>query len=136
MKKDIEIPKVEDISVAVVKEWNEELTEEVFNVYLINLKHTGIKNTLVTSKGYGQDQATGEKINTSTLRHFIGDLGGHSFVKIEPIIEEVFGLHNEYWVSFFQGNQMYDKKFIFLAESICDENMINVPVINKKGVVI
>src|SRR5690606_39077492 len=110
MKKDIDIPKVEDISVAVVKEWNEEKTEEVFNVYLINLRKTGIKNTLVTSKGYGQDQMTGEKINTSTLRHFIGDLEADSYVKIEPIIEEVFGLNNEYWVSFFEGDRMYDKK--------------------------
>ena len=136
MKKDIDIPKVEDISVAVVKEWNEEKTEEVFNVYLINLKKEKIENTLVTSKGYGENQSTGEKINTSTLRHFIGDLAAESYVKIEPIIEEVFGLNNEYWVSFFENNQMYDKKFIFLPETICDENMINVPVINKKGVVI
>lgn len=136
MKKDIDIPKVEDISVAVVKEWNEEKTEEVFNVYLINLKKKEIRNTLVTSKGYGQNQMTGEKVNTSILRHFIGDIDPESFVKIEPIIEEVFGLNNEYWVSFFQGNQMYDKKFIFLAETICDENMITVPLMNKKGVVI
>ncbi|UKN00591.1 hypothetical protein K6119_12710 [Paracrocinitomix mangrovi] len=136
MKKDIEIPKVEDISVAVVKEWNDEKTEEVFNVYLINLQNKQIQNTLVTSKGYGENQSTGEKINTSVLRHFIGDLDAKDFAKIEPIIEEVFGLNNEYWVSFFQNNQMYDKKFIFLPETICDENMINVPLLNKKGVVI
>ena len=136
MKKDIDIPKVEDISVAVVKEWNDEKTEEVFNVYLINMRSSVIKNTLVTSKGYGQNQSTGEKVNTSTLRHFIGDLDAQDYAKIEPIIEEVFGLNNEYWVSFFQGNQMYDKKFIFLAETIKDENMVNVPVINKPGVLI
>ena len=136
MKKDIEIPKVEGISVAVVKEWNEEKTAEIFNVYLINLKKSGIRNALVTSKGYGQNQSTGEKVNTSTLRHFIGDLEGQEYAKIEPIMEEVFGLNNEYWVSFFEGTKMYDKKFIFLAETICDENMINVPVMKKKGVVI
>mgnify|MGYP000238490306 CR=1 FL=1 len=136
MKKDIDIPKVEDISVAVIKEWNDEKTEEIFNVYLINLKKSGIKNTLVSSKGYGENKSTGEKVNTSVLRHFLGDVDADSFIKIEPIIEEVFGLNNEYWVSFFEGSQMYDKKFIFLAETICEENMINVPVINKKGVVI
>jgi hypothetical protein len=136
MKKDIDIPKVEDIKVAVVKELNEEKTEEIFNVYLINLKKSSIKNTLVSSKGYGENKNTGEKVNTSTLRHFIGDLDGQDYAKIEPIISEVFGLNNEYWVSFFQGTQMYDKKFIFLAESITEDNMINVPLINKKGVVI
>lgn len=136
MKKDIEIPKVEDISVAVVREWNDEKTKEVFNVYLINLKNAMIKNTLVTSKGYGKNQSTGQKVKTSTLRHFIGDVDGKDYAKIEPIIEDVFGLNNEYWVSFFQGTQMYDKKFIFLAETIKDENMVNVPVINKPGVLI
>lgn len=136
MKKDIEIPKVEHISVAVVKEMNEEKTAEIFNVYLINLKKSPIQNTLVTSKGYGTNQTTGEKVSTSVLRHFIGDMEAQSFAKIEPIIEEVFGLNNEYWVSFFSGNKMFDKKYIFLAETICDENMINVPIINKKGVVI
>lgn len=136
MKKDIEIPKVENISVAVVKELNEEKTAEVYNVYLINQKNSLIKNTLVTSKGYGQNQTTGEKVKTSVLRHFIGDVDGKSYAKIEPIIEEVFGLNNEYWVSFFQGSQMYDKKYIFLAETICDENMITVPIIKKKGVLI
>jgi hypothetical protein len=136
MKSDIDIPKVQDISVAVVKEWNSDKTAEVFNVYIINKKKFSIRNTLVTSKGYGKNQSTGEKVNTSILRHFIGDMDAESYAKIEPIMEEVFGLNNEYWVSFFQGSKMYDKKFIFLAETICDDNMINVPVINKKGVLI
>ncbi|MEO9533533.1 MAG: hypothetical protein ABJG68_00930 [Crocinitomicaceae bacterium] len=136
MKKDIEIPKVDNIAVAVVKELNEEKTAEVFNVYLINQKKSPIKNAMVSSKGYGENKTTGEKVKTSTLRHFIGDVDGNDYAKIEPIVEEVFGLNNEYWVSFYQGSQMYDKKFIFLAETICDENMIKVPVIEQKGVVI
>jgi hypothetical protein len=136
MKSDINIPKVENIAVAVVKEWNDEKTVEVYNVYLLNLKNHIIRNTLVSSQGYGENAITGESIKTSTLRHFIGDMDGMSFAKIEPIMEEVFGLSNEYWVSFYENNQILDKKFIFLAESITDENMKLVPLINKKGVVI
>ncbi|MEX1002336.1 MAG: hypothetical protein WDZ35_09510 [Crocinitomicaceae bacterium] len=136
MREDINIPKVEDISVAVVKEWNEEKTQKVHYVYLINQKKEQIENTLVTSKGYGENKMTGQKVNTSVLRHFIGDVEGKGYAKIEPIIEEVFGLNNEYWVSFFQGGQMYDKKFIFLAETITEENMVTVPVLKKKGVLI
>lgn len=136
MKQDIPIPKVENIAVAVVKELNEEKTAEVYNVYLLNLKKSIIRNALVSSKGYGHNAITGEAVKTSTLRHFIGDMDGQSFTKIEPIIEEVFGLSNEYWVSFYENNQILDKKFIFLAESITEENMINVPLINKKGVMI
>jgi hypothetical protein len=136
MKKDIEIPKVVDVSVAVVKELNDEKTVEVYNVYLLNQKKDGIKNVLVSSKGYGENKTTGEKVSTSVLRHFIGDVSGKSFAKIEPIVEDVFGINNEFWVSFsFQG-KMYDKKYIFLAETILDENMINIPIIDQKGVLI
>lgn len=136
MKEDIQIPKVENIAVAVVREMNEENTEHVYNVYLLNFKKSIIRNALVSSKGYGQNATTGESVRTSTLRHFIGDMDGQSYAKIEPIIEEVFGLSNEYWVSFYENNQIHDKKFVFLAESITEENMINVPLINKKGVMI
>jgi hypothetical protein len=136
MKKDIEIPKVENISVAVVKELNEEKTVEIYNVYLINQNSSPIKNAMVSSKGYGENKTTGEKVKTSTLRHFIGDVDGKDYAKIEPIMEEVFGINNEFWLSYYEGSQMFDKKFIFLAETICEENMINVPVIKRKGVVI
>ena len=136
MKKDIIIPKVDGISVAVVKELNEEKTADVYNVYLINQKKALIKNAMVTSKGYGENKSTGEKVKTSVLRHFIGDVDAEDFAKIEPIVEDVFGLNNEYWVSYYQGSLVYDKKFIFLAETICEENMVHVPVLDKKGVLI
>jgi len=136
MKDDIKIPAVEGISVAVVREWNEEKTAEVYNVYLINLREELIENVLVSSAGYGENKTTGEKIKTSSLRHFIGNVESNSFAKIEPIVEDVFGINNEYWVSFFSGKQMYDKKFVFLAESITEENFINVPLMDSKGVVI
>lgn len=136
MKKDINMPVVENISVAVVKELNEEKTTEIYNVYLLNLKNAGIQNVMVSSKGYGANATTGEQVKTSTLRHFIGDVDAQDYAKIEPIIEEVFGISNEYWVSFYEGGKIYDKKFVFLAESITDDNMINVSLLNKKGVVI
>lgn len=135
MKKDIKPPEVENVGVAVVKEIND-LGDEVFNVYLINTGTTKLETVLVSSKGYGENKTTGEKIKTSVLRHGLNDVEAKSFVKIEPIIEDLFGLTNEYWVSYFIGEQMYDKKYIFLAESITDNNLINIPLINKKGILI
>jgi hypothetical protein len=133
MKKDINPPLVEDIAVAVVKELNE-LNEDVWNVYLLNLKKENIEGVLVTSKGYGTYNE--EEVKTSTLRHFLDVVNAGDFKKIEPIVETVFGLNNEYWVSFFLNNVMYDKKYIFLPETIKEENFTSVPFINKKGVMI
>ena len=135
MKKDISPPKVENVIVCIVKELNDE-KQEVYNVYLVNTGKTALETVLVSSKGYIENRETGEKTVTSTLRHLLNDVEANDFAKIEPIIEDVFGLNNEYLVSYFIDGQMYDKKFIFLAESIKSSNMITVPILNKKGVVI
>ncbi len=131
MIKDIVFPEVEDVAVAVVQE-HEGLDE--YNVYLINLKFASIKNVLVTSTGYGLVNEEHKK--TSTLRHFFEEIKQHDYIVIEPITKEVFGLSNEYWVSFTLNGQMFDKQFIFLPETIVESNMVNIPVLNKKGVLI
>jgi hypothetical protein len=133
MKKDIAPPIVEDIAVAVVRELND-TNELEWNVYLINFKKEKIEGVLVTSHGYGR--LKDEDVKTSTLRHFLDEVGPKSFVKFEPLIETLFGLNNEYWVSFYINKVMYDKKYIFLPETIKEENLILIPYINKKGVII
>jgi len=75
-------------------------------------------------------------VRTTTLRYMLDEIPPHSFAKIEPIVEDVFGINNEYWVSFYLDSKMYDKKYVFLAESIREENFTLVPVLNKKGVMI
>lgn len=131
--RNIQIPVVTDVAVAVVKEKNEE-KEWVWNTYLINLKEDTLENVLVSSTGYGEIE--NEKRKTSTLRHFIGTVEARSYVKIEPIMEELFILNNEYWVSFYINKEIFDKKFVFLAESIREENFTSVPLLKKKGVMI
>ena len=134
MKKDINIPVVKNISVAVVKEKNE-LNEDVWNVYLINLSKKTLEQVLVSSKGYITD-TKGNETKTPVLRHSLGNLETNSHVLIEPIMPDVFKLHNEYWLSYFQDEQMFDKKYIFLAETISENNFIEIPIIGKKGVMI
>lgn len=133
MKKDINPPLVEDVAVAIVKEQNEE-GEEVWNSYLINLKEEDLEGVLVTTVGYGDMNE--EKVRTSTLRHFLDEMPSKSFKKIEPMMENVFGLNNEFWVSFYLNKVMYDKKYIFLPETIKEENFTTVPVLEKRGVLI
>jgi hypothetical protein len=133
MKKDIAPPTVENVAVAVVKETND-LNELEWNVYLLNLKNEKIEKVLVSSHGYGTINE--EAVKTSMLRHFLDDIEPCSYLKFEPIMETLFGLSNEYWVSFFIENVMYDKKYIFLPETIKEENFMLIPLINKKGVMI
>lgn len=131
MIKDIVFPEVEDIAVAIAQE-HEGLDE--YDVYLINLKFVDIKNVLVVSNGYGL--VNEQHIKTSTLRHFFDEVKKQDYIKIEPIQKEVFGISNEFWVSFTLNGQMFDKQFIFLPETILESNFITIPIVDKKGVLI
>ena len=133
MLQDLPENNVTDIAVAVALE-GENAESKTWYVYIINLKKEAIENVLITSKGYGEKD--GEQVKTSILRHMIPLIESNAFKLIEPIDEQTFGLNNEYWVSYYIGTQIYDKKFIFLPESIVDSNFIKLPVVNKPGVMI
>ena len=133
MKKDLPENIVADISIAVVLE-QESPAEKEWNVYLINEKSELIENVMVSSKGYGEKD--GKEVKTSVLRHFIGNVDPGEYARIETIDEQVFGLTNEYWLSYYLNGTIYDKKYIFLPDSIVDENLVKVPVLNKPGVLI
>ncbi len=135
MREELKGPVVENIGVAVVQLENE-LNEKVYEVYLLNLRKDIIEGIIITSKGYGENPKTGEKIKTSTLRHSLEVMLPNEAAKIEPIMEDVFGLANEYWVSFWIDDTMYDKKFVFVPESISENNMQKIPIIGENGVMI
>ncbi|WP_149915140.1 hypothetical protein [Sphingobacterium cavernae] len=133
MKKDLPVNIVEDISIAVVLE-NSSPNNISWTVYLVNEKNVALTNVLVSSKGYGEKD--GREVKTTTLRHFLGDVAPKTSVQIEIIDTQVFGLTNEYLLSFYIDNTIYDKKYIFLPESIVDDNLSKVPLVNKPGVII
>ncbi len=133
MLKDIPQLIVENIIVAIVHESNVE-GELVWNAYLINLYDQEISNVLVSSKGYGSFD--GREVKTSVLRHHIGNIDAKEYAKIETILDNLFGLNNEFWVSFYLGKNIYDKKYIFLPETISESNLTLIPVLNKRGVMI
>lgn len=131
MIKDITFPEVEGVAIAIVQDI-EGLDE--YDAYLINLKSVDIKNVMVVSTGYGV--LNDKHIKTSTLRHFFDEIKHQDYMKIEPIQKEVFGLSNEFWLSFSLNNQLYDKQFIFLPETIVESNFVTIPIVGKRGVMI
>ena len=90
-------PKVEKVGVAVVQQINTDNQLE-YNVYLLNLRDDIMEGIIINSTGYGENVNTGEKIKTSTLRHCIEVLLPNEAARIEPIMDDVFGISNEYWV--------------------------------------
>ena len=135
MKEGLLGPIVENVGIAVVQDINEE-NAIMHYVYLVNLREDIMEGIIITSSGYGKNVNTGESIKTSTLRHSLEVLLPNEAAKLEPIMEEVFGLSNEYWVSFWINDVMYDKKFVFLPDTISPDKMQLIPVIRAKGIMI
>jgi hypothetical protein len=128
MKKDIEIPIAKNIDIVAVKEWDKEFLSQNWYVYLVNNRKDTIEAVLVLSRGNSDDK------KTTVLRHSLGNVNSKASVKVELIAEEVFGFTNEYMVTFFAEGKLFERSFVFEANTISEENRKPVEVMDMEGV--
>src|SRR5690606_7524470 len=108
--------------------------DDMWTVYLINQGHEDLSSVMVSSKGYGVQD--GQAKETATLRWMIGDVPAQTICIVEEIPDEVRKINNEFLISFFLNNQLLDKKVVFVADSIQEQFFTDIPLVNKKGVLI
>ncbi len=130
MKKDIEIPEVKDVYVAIVNEYNPSYKTNDWNAYIINDKPIDLEMVLVVSQGYSKDKIT------ATFRKKIDVLPKKSYAKIELMQENLFAINNSFKVSFFEGNKMFDKTYLFKKSSINTKALQPIPLMQTKGVLV
>jgi len=135
MREELKGPKVENVSVALV-EIPLENNEKEYIVYLLNLRDDIIEGIIVASTGYGINPKTGEEVKTSTLRSGIELMLPNEAARIEPIMPDLFHLTNEFWVSFWIDDVMYDKRFLFLPGSIKQEDFKLIELLGHKGILL
>lgn len=131
MIKDIQIPTVVNVTIAVARKKAIGESEE-WLVYLINKNEHPIENTLVASSGQGEQN--GQQQKTSILRHYLQTVQPKSAALIEPIDKSLFHLANEFWVSYYIGNTIFDKRFVFVPETICEANLTYVKELDMEAV--
>ena len=95
MKKDIIIPEISDVEMAIVYEYNTIYNTNDWNVYLVNNNSFRLEMMVIVSKGFG------DKNISSVMRKKIDVLDAHSFAKIEWIQPDLFKLTNQFQVTFF-----------------------------------
>ena len=132
MKSDIEFPKVEKVGICAVPHSDSNGT--TWRVHIINMLDEHITNVLVSTRGYGKHND--DQVSTSQLRHYFEEVPARSERAIEVITEELVGLNNQYWVSFYIGDTIYDKKFIFLPDTLLAKNLVDVPIVGERGILI
>jgi len=130
LKKDINIPEVKDVHVAVVQEQHPEYKTQDWNAYIINNSNSDLETVLIVSQGYT------DKKMTPPMRHSIAMLPARSYAKIEYLQEKVLALNNEFKITFFEGNQMFDKTYLFRINTINEKALQTVPLMQLKGVLV
>jgi hypothetical protein len=128
MKKDIKIPVVTDVKMAVVYEYNDIYKTDDWNVYLINNKNIDLEMIVIVSQGFSETKTT------SLLRKKLETLPENSFAKIEFIQPELFKLNNRFQVSFFEGNKLHEKTFLFKENTVKESALHTISEIKKRGI--
>lgn len=128
MKKDLQIPVVSGVEIAVVYEYNNLYKTDDWNVYIINNNKVDIEMIVVVSQGFSETK------KSSLLRKKLDNLPANSFAKVEFIQPELFVLNNRFQVSFFENNQLKDKTFLFEKNTIKEGGLRMIPEIKKRGI--
>ena len=128
MKKDIQILEVTGVEMAIVYEYNKLYKTDDWNVYIINKKNIDLELVVIVSQGFN------EKKTTSLLRKKIDKLPANSFAKVEYIQPELFQLNNRFQVTFFEGNILHEKTFLFEKDTIKESSLHMIPELKKRGV--
>lgn len=132
MKKDIEIPEVKDIVIAIVKEYNEEFVSEAWYAYLYNNSATPIEAIMIVSQAEGD--IDGHTRQSSLFRHAFKLLEPNTALKVELLDEAIFKLKNNFMLTYFQEGKLYDKTFSFDANSISEKVLQKLPFSEQNGI--
>ena len=128
MKKDLQIPLVSGVEIAMVYEYNELYKTNDWNVYIINNNNVDMEMIVIVSQGFSKTK------KSTLLRKKLDNLPANSFAKIEFVQPELFVLNNRFQVSFFENNQLKDKTFLFKQNTIKEGSLRMIPEIKKRGI--
>lgn len=128
MRKDIEIPIVKDVHVAMVFEWNDKFNTNEWNAYMLNEGADSLEFVFIVSKGFDGE------IKTAVMRHSMEALDAKSFQKIEFVQEEVLKLNNEFYITYYINGKLFEKRFLFPKGSVTEKNLTQISLLDKKGI--
>jgi hypothetical protein len=83
---------------------------------------------VIVSQGFSETKTT------SLIRKKLDVLPANSFAKIEFIQPELFKLNNRFQVTFFEGNTLYEKTFIFKENTVKEGALRMIPELKKRGI--
>lgn len=134
MKKDIEIPKSENVFIAAINEWNDDFQENTWYAYLVNENDKPLEMAIINSRAFGLIE--GEQRKTGTFRHVFAEVPANGAIKVELLENNVLQLNNEFVVTYYLNGVMYDKTFVFKTNTINVKATSDILSIDRRGVVV
>ncbi|MFD1314182.1 hypothetical protein [Namhaeicola litoreus] len=128
MKKDIEIKEFEGLSLVVTYTFNDIYKSNDWVAFLLNESSFDLNTVLIMSKGFDRER------ETAIMRHKIDVLPAGSFAKIELLQEDVLELNNEFSLSFFVENNLFEKKFFVPKSTVKEGKLRMIKAMNMRGI--
>ena len=127
MKKDLEIEEVSGVYVAFLP------NRDNWSVYIINNRKEALETVIVNASGEGKLE--GKEKQTATLRFLLNDIPAESVKPFEVLMPDSFKISHRYWVSYYVGNRIFDKKFVYTPD-MYDDDLQDLPVFGSPGILL
>ena len=127
MKKDIEMTPVEGVYIAFVP------NRDNWQVFVINDRSEPLETVMVNASGDGKLEGVDKQ--TATLRFLLHDVPAKSYKPFEFLLPDSLKLSHRYWVSYYLGDSIFDKKFVY-DPSMADDDLMDIPVFGSPGIVL
>lgn len=133
MLKDIKFFVGYDVGLGITPE-DKGLPSEWWRVHIINLnREKKLLWVLVSAKAEGFLNESYKR--TGTLRYCIECLHPATYVKLDTITPQVKMLNNEYFISYWKDDTLYERKLVIPAGFLCSDMMVSrIPVMECSGV--
>ncbi len=127
MKKDLDIEEVSGVFIAFLP------NRDNWSVYIINNRKDSLETVIVNASGEGKLE--GKEKQTATLRFLLNDIPAESVKPFEILLPDSLKLSHRYWVSYYIGNRIFDKKFVYTPE-MYEDDLQDLPVFGSPGILL
>jgi hypothetical protein len=127
MKKDLDIEEVSGVYIAFLP------NRDNWSVYIINNRKDSLETVIVNASGEGKLE--GKEKQTATLRFLLNDIPAESVKAFEILLPDSLKLSHRYWVSYYIGNRIFDKKFVYTPE-MYEDDLQDLPVFGSPGILL
>ena len=132
MRKDIDIHDDFYLALAFIPVPAAEQEPPQWEAFIYNAKQQPLEHVIINVSAMGI--IDGVEKETGTMRFYIEKMEPESYKKFEILLHDTLLLQNTYWISFYQGNEIGEKKLhVQLSEQWADDLTL-LPLIDRAGI--